>query len=515
MFFAQDVSDIRRPEKRFCLTAAEIALLNPNTGNCPIFRTQADAELTKAIYRRVPILWREATEDQPSSNPWCLRFSQGLFNTASDSHHFRTAGELRADGYRLEGNVFVSPYDRYLPLYEAKMLHQFDHRWATYDSEGDARNAVIQDKLQSSFMVQPRYWVREEVVESAIPKAPEPLAMALSIEHRSSIQRVLSWWSAGFHLHQGNSENASKLIYAAGRYDLDKSVARLLNLENPEAASRDLQDRFPLTLADAKKIVEHISRPESVARELVDQFSPKWLMGWRDITNATNERTTISSLLPKAAVGDTFLLMFSQLQDLHSVLSLPAILNSFVQDYGARQKVGGTHMKYNVFRQLPVLSPKSLQVQTSWDASSSIQEWLFPRVIELVYTALDLTILGVKACAGHPPFAFNESRRHEIRCELDAAMFHLYLPAENSGDWRLVDYETKHQLVTLKQHFVTPRDAVVFILDQFPITRQNEEKAHGHYRTKHRILEIYDAMLTAQRSSQQFQTKLNPPPGRY
>jgi hypothetical protein len=192
VFFALDVDDLRRPEKRFTLTADEIALLNPNTGNCPIFCTQADAELTKAIYRRVPVLWREAADGQPEANPWRLSF-KALFHMANDSHHFRTAKELEADGYRREGNFFVSPYDRYLPLYEAKMLHQFDHRWATYeeresrrtgDWEVEARDVTLQEKSNPAFVVQPRYWVREEVVESTIPKYPEPLAVALQVEHR-------------------------------------------------------------------------------------------------------------------------------------------------------------------------------------------------------------------------------------------------------------------------------------------------------------------------------------------
>jgi hypothetical protein len=51
------------------------------------------------------------------------------------------------------------------------------------------------------------------------------------------------------------------------------------------------------------------------------------------------------------------------------------------------------------------------------------------------------------------------------------------------------------------------------ILDQFPVVRQNDEKTYGHYRTKDRILEIYDAMLDAQRAGQLYQTTLNPPPG--
>ena len=56
---------------------------------------------------------------------------------ANDSHHFRTRAELEADGYRLEGNVFVGSYDQYLPLYEAKMLHQFDHRFSTYEGASE------------------------------------------------------------------------------------------------------------------------------------------------------------------------------------------------------------------------------------------------------------------------------------------------------------------------------------------------------------------------------------------
>jgi hypothetical protein len=50
---------LRDPERRFALSAEDMALLNPNTRTCPIFRSRRDAELTKAIYRRVPVLIRE------------------------------------------------------------------------------------------------------------------------------------------------------------------------------------------------------------------------------------------------------------------------------------------------------------------------------------------------------------------------------------------------------------------------------------------------------------------------
>ncbi len=57
-----------------------------------------------------------------------------------------------------------------------------------------------------------------------------------------------------------------------------------------------------------------------------------------------------------------------------------------------------------------------------------------------------------------------------------------------------------------------PRDAVDYIMDTFPIVKK-DEKAHGTYRTKDTILEIYDAMAEAIRTGHPYQTRLDPPPG--
>jgi hypothetical protein len=108
-----------------------------------------------------------------------------------------------------------------------------------------------------------------------------------------------------------------------------------------------------------------------------------------------------------------------------------------------------------------------------------------------------------------------------LRSELDAAFFHLYLPADADGQWRLARKadgcphdETPEELAELKRHFPTPRDAVAYIMDTFPIVRRkDEEKYNGDYRTKRVILEIYDAMQESIRTGQPYQTMLDPPPG--
>ena len=117
-----------------------------------------------------------------------------------------------------------------------------------------------------------------------------------------------------------------------------------------------------------------------------------------------------------------------------------------------------------------------------------------------------------------PPFRWEEARRFLLRCELDAAFFHLYLPATADGQWKpahvaegAVRDETPEELAELKRYFPTPRDAVAYILDTFPILKRKDEKKHSEYRTKRVILEIYDEMAEAMRSVTPYKTRLDPP----
>jgi hypothetical protein len=163
-FFCHDASDLDDPERRFRLSPDEIALLNPNTRTCPVFRSRRDAEITLGIYRRVPVLVKEG---DPEGNPWGISFRQGLFNMTSDSGLFRTRDELEAEGFRLSGNVFRRGSTTYLPLYEGKMAHHFDHRWASYEA-GDFEDLPPSSKQGPDALPLPRYWVAEKEIDERL-----------------------------------------------------------------------------------------------------------------------------------------------------------------------------------------------------------------------------------------------------------------------------------------------------------------------------------------------------------
>lgn len=111
-FFCHRPEDIRNPLKLLPLAPHDLAVINPNTRTLPVFRTRQDADLTRAIYQRVPVLVNDSPLPKGEGlgvrvNPWGVQFKQGLFNMSSDSHLFCTRAELEAQGYRLVGNRFV------------------------------------------------------------------------------------------------------------------------------------------------------------------------------------------------------------------------------------------------------------------------------------------------------------------------------------------------------------------------------------------------------------------------
>jgi len=102
----------------------------------PVFRTRADAELTRAIYQRVPVLVNERTGE----NPWGVSFLR-MFDMSNDS-----------------GLFITEPREGYVRLYEAKMFWHYDHRWATFDGQ-DTRELTPSEKHNQQYHVTTRYYV--------------------------------------------------------------------------------------------------------------------------------------------------------------------------------------------------------------------------------------------------------------------------------------------------------------------------------------------------------------------
>jgi len=345
--------------------------INPNTKTAPVFRSNADAELTKKLYSRVPVLIDE--NKGAEGNPWGISFMT-MFHMVNDSGLFRTWNEFEEQGARKDGVNWVDPEGNvWVPLYEAKMVHHYDHRWATFETDGTtSRDVTEREKKDPLYEPLPRYWVPEHEVES-----------------------------------------------------------RLKNKE----------------------------------------WKNRWLLGWRNVTNATNERTVIAGVIPILGVGHSMPLFFSCCK-LDTAVMLFVNFSSMVLDYNARQKLGGTNLTYNYLKQFPFLYPT--------DYCEQDRKFIMPRALELTYTSETMRPFAEDLGYKGPPFRWDPDRRAHLKAELDAYYARLY-------------GLTRDEL----RYILDPADVKGedYPSETFRLLKNHEIRKFGEYRTARLVLQAWDRQI--------------------
>jgi hypothetical protein len=372
-------NELHVADRQVFLTAKEIHTLNPNTRTCPILMTKRDARIALDIYEHCGVFMLDSDEVEGS----CPVSFMTMFHMANDSSLFVSRDiliEMEASLSDASANFLGN--SGYLPLYEGKMIYQFDHRYA----------------------------------DSRPPR------------------------------EKGGTRGASEHLSKTEHDD-------------------------PSRLVDSRYYVNNVEVDNRTGGR-------KWFVGFREITGTVaNVRTILSTLLPRSAIGNKVPLIIVHPENARYDALLVGNLNSFILDYCARQKLSGTSLNYYIIKQLPILSRSMYSVEQ--------QQFVVQRVLELVFTAWDLAFFAQSCGYVGSPFRWDDERRFLLRCELDAAYFHLYGIA---------------------------RDDVDYVMETFPIVKRRDVAAHGEYRTKRVILEVYDAMQQAMDSGQPYQTRLDPPP---
>ena len=164
-FFLHDAATINKPDRCFPLSPDDFARVNPNTGTAPVFRTRRDAEITRRIYARHPVLVDRSSGDERRA--WPVRYMQGIFNMTADSHLFHTAAQLEDEGfYPVQGKRWKRGNETYVSLYEGKMVQAFDHRAASVvvnpenlNRPAQPREATVEEHADPNWLPDPQFWV--------------------------------------------------------------------------------------------------------------------------------------------------------------------------------------------------------------------------------------------------------------------------------------------------------------------------------------------------------------------
>ena len=196
-----------------------------------------------------------------------------------------------------------------------------------------------------------------------------------------------------------------------------------------------------------------------------------WVLGFKEITAATNARTMISALLPAVGFGNKVPIL--KLEEAPRLgWEMAANLNSTVFDFVARQKIQGQTLNLFIIEQFPVVPAVTYEDTRFGDTAAA--EIVREAVLELTYTSHDMAPfardLGYVDGDGKvkPPFSWNEDRRLYLRAKLDAVFFHLY--------------------------GVTDRDDVRYVYSTFPIVKRQETAAYDCYRSRDLCLAWMNAL---------------------
>jgi len=509
--FAKDVGQLADDRRRFSLTPQEFQLINPNTLNCPMFRSERDAELTKKLYRSAPVLIKEAVYVEegskrklvtPEVNPWGIRFSQGLFNMTSDSALFQN--ESSAQRY---------------PLYEAKLIHQFDHRFATFiptanmaNADWPSRDVTLDEKSSPHHAVTPRYWVDKREVWLQVARLPEGLLKALKERHEPGIVLTIAWMLFGDWLRKHPGQGVYPAWQAfAKRHPFAHTLSPVsmgLCGDNP-ACLKPLNDNYlpgqPTTeveaanerqqpgwflvddasmasmlqnskpyapLVQSAPVLQTVDEVLVFAEGCLEAASPSWLMGWRGIARSTDDRSVIGSVMPLVGVGNSGHLLHLGPKVLPKQAgAFLGNISCLVFDFIARQKIGGANFNFYIPKQLPILPPDRY---TEDDLA-----YIVPRVLELTYTAHDLAAWAKDLGHNGPPFPFNPGRRAQLCAELDAYFARLY-------------GLTRDEL----RYILDPADVMGddYPSETFRVLKKGELNEFGEYRTQRLVLTAWDAL---------------------
>ena len=228
-------------------------------------------------------------------------------------------------------------------------------------------------------------------------------------------------------------------------------------------------------------------------------WGSKWLALHSRKANRDNRRTFSLSVTPLCGAVDVApaVLFLRDNGACADAINAIAVGQTHVFDYIIRSRIIGFTIGKNLLAEIPCPPTWSARDPMVWDPAVAMHNWMAARVLELAYTSWDLSEFAVDLGYGGAPFRWDAVRRLELFCELDATYAHLY---------------------------GLDRNDVEFIMESFPKVRSGDEKAHGYYRTKDTILDIYDEMAEAkvriaaattdaERRAAAYKPRLDPPPG--
>lgn len=334
---------------------------------------------------------------------------------------------------------------------------------------------------------------------------------------KTHIHRMIHM-SGDSHLLQDEPKKNSFPVYESKLFFFfDHRYASFENVSRDEKSKGNAAKIDPQKKVDPSHLLEpryYADKSTFISKNENWGWNHNWYLAYRVISASTNQRTSISAIIPPSVVSYSCNLIFDE--NISDLILFHGLMNTLLFDFVARSKVN-LNFPPVILKQTPCL--RSNQIETE-DLL-----YLLPRIVELDYTAWDL--MGYandfwseasdelkeaikvqwennkKSTGGHewkvpewaeaypeivweqdkgcplPPFKWDEDRRTLLRAELDAYFALLY--GLERDDLRYI---------------LDPQDVYGedFPGETFRVLKNKEIKKYGEYLTRRLVLEAYDKL---------------------
>jgi hypothetical protein len=352
--YATNMQHLQEKSRYFSMSKKDFNLVNPNTKTLPSCRNKKEKDILIKIYQNSTSI----------NNAYKSLKLKTMFNMSTDSKLFRTLNQLKKQEYVLDSNYILRVNEeKYLPLYEAKLFHQYVFYYATFeginekDMKSGQKTNIVENR--NNKLTLPRYWINQVYV-----------------------------------------------------------------------------DKFNKNIC----------------------WKHKWYLGIRRIARATDERTTIASILPEYAGGHS--ISYLSGINIEECICIIALFNSFIFDFISRLKVGGINYDNWIIYQQPVITLSTIK-------KSGFFEKIKSNVLKLTYYNEIMKPFAEDSGYFGSPYKYDENERFKLKCELDAIYGKLYGITKEEFD---------------------------YILETFPIVKQKDIEKYGNYKTKETILNYFDKL---------------------
>jgi hypothetical protein len=149
-----------------------------------------------------------------------------MYHVTDDAHLFRTRRQLEESGYFKDGVNYKLDGSEYIRLYEGRLGHQFNHRFAS-EPEGNLHETDLVDVANPTFMIEPHYYVPAAETDRLLNQRRAACRTALlgyrrvsrNTDERTSIACLLPWGAASYGWTLSYGPNAQYLCLLCGIYN--------------------------------------------------------------------------------------------------------------------------------------------------------------------------------------------------------------------------------------------------------------------------------------------------------